>query len=127
VDVLLLSRPRSSSKQILVSHHYWHQERACYTPRVSAVESSEAQLLADTTPDNWRTLSETTPCLSIMIVASLSARSLYRVPLGPDGPVMAEPIQVYERVRDIILDSRGRIIFWTDDTAAIGLLQAVAD
>ena len=292
VDVLLLSRPRSSSKQILVSHHYWHQEKACYTLRVSIVESSEAQLLADTTPDNWRTLYETTPCLSIMygekakfaghmvggrmvqlgpnrillsvgdldfdgnktvemlsqdmssdygkiieistddgssrifssglrnpqglhidqqgriwatdhgpaggdelnlvefgnnygwplktlgtdyekltwppaegngskqtftwplfawnpsiapssltsvvggslhrwqgdlIVSSLSARSLYRVPLGPNGPVMAEPIQVYERVRDIVLDSKGRIIFWADDAAAIGLLQAAAD
>lgn len=292
VDVLLLDTPRSSSKQILVSHHYWHTEKACYTLRVSVIESSEAQMLADTTQDQWRTLYETTPCLSIMygdkakfaghmvggrmvqlgpnrillsvgdldfdgyktvemlsqdmssaygkiieintddgnsrifssglrnpqglhidqqgriwatdqgpeggdelnqiefgnnygwplktlgthyemliwppaednvseqtftgplfawdpsiapssltsvvggslhrwqgdlIVSSLSARSLYRVPVGPDGPVMAEPIRVYERVRDIILDSRGRIIFWTDNTAAIGLLQAAAD
>ena len=57
-----------------------------------------------------------------LIVSSLRARSLFHVLLEGDSAVMIETIPVYERVRDILRDSRGRLIIWTD-SAAIGILQ----
>jgi glucose/arabinose dehydrogenase len=61
-----------------------------------------------------------------LIVSTLIARSLYRVHFEQDEPVLAEPIPVGERVRDIVRDSRGRIVFWTD-RAAIGILARAAE
>jgi aldose sugar dehydrogenase len=61
-----------------------------------------------------------------LIVSTLISRSLYRVHFEHGEPVLAEPIPVEERVRDVVRDSRGRIIFWTD-RAAIGLLARAAE
>jgi hypothetical protein len=62
-----------------------------------------------------------------LIVSSMNAKSLFRLPLGPDGPVLAEPVPVGVRIRDIELDRDGRLIFWTDDTGEIGLVQTAPD
>jgi hypothetical protein len=58
-----------------------------------------------------------------IIVASLRSRSLFRIHLAGDTPVMAEAIPIYDRVRDVVLDGRGQIVFWTD-RGAIGLIRA---
>jgi hypothetical protein len=58
-----------------------------------------------------------------LVVAGLAARALFRVHLQEGRPVLAEPIPVYARVRDILQDERGRLVLWTDE-ADIILLRA---
>jgi hypothetical protein len=57
-----------------------------------------------------------------LIVSSLVDRALYRVQLAGDTPILAERIPVYERVRDVVVDSQGRLVFWTD-RAVIGRVE----
>jgi len=57
-----------------------------------------------------------------LLVSSLVDRALYRVQLADGRPILAERIPVYERVRDVVQDERGRIIFWTD-RGVIGLIE----
>jgi hypothetical protein len=61
-----------------------------------------------------------------LIAASLKARSIFRIHLAHDRAIMAEPIFTHERMRDIVRDNKGRIIFWTD-RAAIGVLKRAAE
>jgi cytochrome c2 len=49
-----------------------------------------------------------------LLVASLRARSVYRVHLEEQRPVFAEPILVGDRVRDIVEGPDGQILLWTD-------------
>jgi len=61
-----------------------------------------------------------------LIVGSLSARTIYRVRLENGQPVYSEPVYVGERIRDMILDAGGRIVFWAD-FGRIGLLNPLPD
>ncbi|HLF31167.1 MAG TPA: PQQ-dependent sugar dehydrogenase [Xanthomonadales bacterium] len=61
-----------------------------------------------------------------LIAASLKARSIYRIHLVRDQAIMAEPMVSHERTRDIVRDSAGRIVFWTD-RAAVGVLKRAAE
>ena len=57
-----------------------------------------------------------------LLIGSLAARSLFRVRINDDRPVEAEPIPIYQRVRDVTQDSNGHIIFWADG-GTVGLLK----
>jgi hypothetical protein len=50
-----------------------------------------------------------------LLVAGLALRGLTRVHMVDGRPVLAEPIPVFERVRDLAQDAQGRLILWTDN------------
>jgi glucose/arabinose dehydrogenase len=50
-----------------------------------------------------------------LLVAGLASRALHRIHLEADQPVLSEPIPVYSRVRDMVLDANGRLVLWTDE------------
>ena len=49
-----------------------------------------------------------------LIVASLRGKSLFRIHVEGERAVVAEPIPIGGRIRDVIEDSAGRLILWTD-------------
>ena len=49
-----------------------------------------------------------------LLLSSLLARSLYRVRTEGGRALFVEPIPVGEPVRDLYLDSAGRVVLWTD-------------
>jgi glucose/arabinose dehydrogenase len=62
-DVLV--RETGSNIDIFASHHFWRRDRQCYVLRVSLI-SGTADSLAQADPGSgWKTIFETTPCLSI--------------------------------------------------------------
>jgi hypothetical protein len=61
-----------------------------------------------------------------LIIGSLIAQSIYRVHLDGVHPVFSEPIYLGQRIRDLTLDARGRIVLWMDD-GLIGLLTPLPD
>jgi glucose/arabinose dehydrogenase len=61
-----------------------------------------------------------------LVIGSLMSRSIYRVRIEHDRPVLVEPIAVNERIRDLVRDKNGHIIFWTD-SAGIGLLKEASE
>jgi glucose/arabinose dehydrogenase len=52
-----------------------------------------------------------------LIAGSLATRSLYRLVVDGDRIVLAEPISIDERVRDILELDDGRLLLWTDSAA----------
>jgi aldose sugar dehydrogenase len=54
-----------------------------------------------------------------LIMGSLSAHSLFRVVLDGDRAVVAEPIPVQKRVRDLQELDDGRLLVWTDEAALL--------
>lgn len=59
------------------------------------------------------------------LVSALGDRAIYRVGIADGDPIQSERIPLYERVRSLVQDHRGRIVFWTD-RAVIGVVD-VAD
>jgi cytochrome c len=59
-----------------------------------------------------------------LLVASMHARTVYRVHLEEQRPVFAEPIAVGERIRDIVEGPDGQILMWTDRYNLISLHPA---
>lgn len=59
-----------------------------------------------------------------LLVASLHAHSLFRLRLLDQRVVFAEPIEIGERVRDIVEGRDGRIILWTDTSSIVSLIPA---
>jgi len=53
------------------------------------------------------------------LVSSLLARSLWRVRVREQRVVYVEPIEIGERIRDIIEDNEGRIVLWTDEGSIV--------
>jgi cytochrome c2 len=49
-----------------------------------------------------------------LLVASLHAKSVFRVHLEAQRPVFVEPIEIGDRVRDIVEGPDGQILMWTD-------------
>jgi cytochrome c2 len=49
-----------------------------------------------------------------LIVASLRGKSLFRIQVEGERAVVAEPMPMGGRIRDLIEDSAGRLILWTD-------------
>ncbi|HUO68838.1 MAG TPA: PQQ-dependent sugar dehydrogenase [Gammaproteobacteria bacterium] len=59
-----------------------------------------------------------------LLVASLRARSVFRVHLEDQRPVFAEPIEIGDRVRDIVEGPDGQILMWTDTYNLVSLHPA---
>jgi len=51
--------------RILVSHHYWRGDKACFVERVSSLVTSLTDLLAGRTKADWQTLYDTVPCMPL--------------------------------------------------------------
>jgi cytochrome c2 len=62
---LLIQELAEDRVRVVVSHHFWHVQEACSTVRVSVLETGRGDLLAGSKPGAWRTLYESSPCLSL--------------------------------------------------------------
>jgi cytochrome c2 len=60
-DILVIET--GSRFRLYAVHHFWKQAEQCGVLRVSVTEGERSQFLAATSPADWRTLFETTPCL----------------------------------------------------------------
>jgi cytochrome c2 len=60
------------------------------------------------------------------LIGSLKEKSLFRVRLDGDRALLAEPIYLGSRVRDLVEDENGRIILFFDDDGAIGKLERIS-
>jgi aldose sugar dehydrogenase len=56
-----------------------------------------------------------------LLVASLRAKTVFRIHLEDQRPVFAEPIEIGDRVRDIVEAPDGQILMWTDEYNLISL------
>ncbi|HKU16846.1 MAG TPA: PQQ-dependent sugar dehydrogenase [Steroidobacteraceae bacterium] len=54
-----------------------------------------------------------------LLIGSLGARTLFRVVLDGNRAVLAEPIALEQRVRDILELDDGRLLLWTDEGALV--------
>ncbi len=62
-----------------------------------------------------------------LLVASLKAKSLFRIRLQGDRVAYVEPIGVGLRIRDIEQAKDGRIVLWTDDGQLVVLARSVKE
>ncbi len=58
------------------------------------------------------------------LVSSLHAHSLFRIRLLDQRVIFSEPIEVGERVRDLIEGHDGRLILWTDTSSIVSITPA---
>jgi cytochrome c2 len=81
-------QPIASGVRVLVSHNYWHRENDCSALRVTALETTQAQLLTGNAGANakWRTIFEATPCRPL----EKTPDGKFRLALGVGGRV--EPL-----------------------------------
>jgi hypothetical protein len=58
---------QSSPPALFVSHHQWHEDKECYTLRLSKLELKPDQLLENVSAKtgDWRTIYDTKPCLGM--------------------------------------------------------------
>jgi aldose sugar dehydrogenase len=61
----ILTRQVGSKLQVFATHHFWHSKERCYVARVSMFEGETEQVLAGTAGESWRTVFESTPCMSL--------------------------------------------------------------
>ena len=59
-----------------------------------------------------------------LLVTSLHARSVFRIRIAGRNVIFAEPIEIGDRIRDIIEGPDGQILLWTDNYNLISLHQA---
>ncbi len=59
-----------------------------------------------------------------LLVSSLHARTVFRMHIEDRRVVFAEPIEIGERIRDIVEGPDGQILLWTDNYNLISLQQA---
>jgi cytochrome c2 len=59
-----------------------------------------------------------------LMVSSLHGHSLFRLRLLDQHVVFAEPIEIGERIRDIVEGHDGRLILWTDTSSIVSLTPA---
>jgi cytochrome c2 len=59
-----------------------------------------------------------------LMVSSLHGHSLFRIRLLDQHVVFAEPIEIGERIRDIVEGHDGRLILWTDTSSIVSLTPA---
>ena len=62
-----------------------------------------------------------------LMVASLNGQSLFRIRARERRVLYAERLQVGGRLRDLVQDSRGRVLVWRDDTTLLVIANAGAD
>jgi cytochrome c2 len=58
------------------------------------------------------------------LVSSLHAHSLFRIRLLDQRVIFSEPIEIGERIRDIIEGHDGRLVLWTDTSSIVSLTPA---
>ena len=58
------------------------------------------------------------------MVSSLHGHSLFRIRLVDQRVVFSEPIEIGERIRDIVEGHDGRLILWTDTSSIVSLAPA---
>jgi len=58
------------------------------------------------------------------MVSSLHAHSLFRIRLLDQRVIFSEPIEIGERIRDIIEGHDGRLVLWTDTSSIVSLTPA---
>ncbi len=61
-----------------------------------------------------------------LLISSLTGRALWRTRIRDDRVVLAEPIAIGQRIRDLIEDQHGRLILWTDNASLIFVEPIVA-
>jgi cytochrome c len=61
-----------------------------------------------------------------LLVGSLHGKSLYRIHLDSHRVVFAEPIEIGERIRDLIEGPDGRLVLWTDSAKLLSLQPAAS-
>jgi cytochrome c2 len=59
-----------------------------------------------------------------LILASLRAETLFRMRIVDGRVIFAEPIEIGQRVRDVVEGLDGRIVLWTDDHAIVSIQPA---
>jgi cytochrome c len=59
-----------------------------------------------------------------LLVTSLHGRTVFRMHIEENRPVFAEPIQLGERIRDIVEGPDGQILLWTDNYSLVSVQQA---
>jgi cytochrome c2 len=59
-----------------------------------------------------------------LLVGSLHAHTLFRVRLVDQRVVYAEPIEIGERIRDIVEGPDGRVVLWTDTSSIVSITPA---
>jgi glucose/arabinose dehydrogenase len=59
-----------------------------------------------------------------LLVTSLHGRTVFRMHIEENRPVFAEPIEVGERIRDIVEGPDGQILLWTDNYNLLSLQLA---
>jgi cytochrome c2 len=61
----LVVQPRPDGRfRVFVSHHYWKGAEKCYAARVSALEGSADEILSPDGTLAWRTVYESSPCIT---------------------------------------------------------------
>jgi cytochrome c2 len=63
----ILSRQRNGLHRIFVTHHYWKATEKCWVMRVSSLEGTLDDFLADRPTMTWKTEFETRPCMPLVI------------------------------------------------------------
>lgn len=59
-----------------------------------------------------------------LLVASLSARTLFRIRIVDDRVLYVEPLPIDRRVRDLVEGPAGEIVLWTDEDELVRLERA---
>lgn len=59
-----------------------------------------------------------------LMIASLHGHALFRIRLLGDRVMYSEPIEIGERIRDIVEGRDGRLVLWTDTSSIISLTPA---
>ena len=62
---LLVQQGPGDALRLFVSHHYWKVDQQCTVVRVSVLEATTAELFGTAGSPAWRTLYESTPCLTL--------------------------------------------------------------
>jgi cytochrome c2 len=61
----ILARQVGPKLQLFATHHFWNSKERCYVARVSMLEGQTEQVLAGSADESWRTVFESTPCMSL--------------------------------------------------------------
>jgi aldose sugar dehydrogenase len=69
----LLAQDLGATTRLFATHHYWKDDQKCFVVRVSMLEADTARLLqADTGNAAWKTIFESSPCITLDTVGPLA-------------------------------------------------------
>jgi cytochrome c2 len=68
----LLAQDLGDKVRLFATHHYWKGDQKCFVVRVSMLEADSARLMqADTGAATWKTIFESSPCITLDTVGPL--------------------------------------------------------